>query len=67
VGEKDEIGCAKAVNDVCQEFNKQLKDMVYRLRGQLKDASLVYVDVYTAKYSLFKYAEKLGEFSNHFM
>ena len=36
--------------------------MVYRLRRQLQDASLVYVDIYSAKYSLFKDAAKLGKF-----
>jgi len=60
---RDEIGCSKPDNDAAQEFNKQLKDMLSNLRQKLKDASLIYVDVYSAKYSLFKDAAKFGEFS----
>ncbi|KAK7839535.1 gdsl esterase/lipase [Quercus suber] len=45
-------------SDLAQEFNKQLKDKVFQLRTQLHHAVLIYVDIYTAKYTLISEAEK---------
>lgn len=56
----DQIGCVKSYNEIAQEFNKQLKDKVSQLGTQLQEASLVYVDVYSVKYSLISEANKHG-------
>ncbi|PIA30280.1 hypothetical protein AQUCO_05600006v1 [Aquilegia coerulea] len=56
----DEYGCIKSHNDLAAEFNKQLKDRVYRLRTEIKDAALIYVDIYTAKIQLISDAKNQG-------
>ncbi|RVW46572.1 GDSL esterase/lipase [Vitis vinifera] len=56
----DRYGCVKPHNKVAQEFNKQLKDMVIKLRAQLPHAEFTYVDVYSVKYSLVSQAKDLG-------
>lgn len=56
----DQNGCIKPFNEVAREFNKQLKDRVSQLRTQLKDAVLIYVDIYSAKYTLISDAKKHG-------
>ncbi|XP_062023010.1 esterase-like isoform X2 [Rosa rugosa] len=58
--EKDEIGCAKAYNEVAQHFNHELKQAIVQLRKDLPLAAFTYVDVYSVKYSLFKEPEKYG-------
>jgi len=57
----DSAGCRKIENEIAQEFNKQLKDIVYELRTKLANAIFIYVDVYTAKYELIKNARNQGE------
>ncbi|KAK9277520.1 hypothetical protein L1049_007064 [Liquidambar formosana] len=56
----DPIGCVKSQNEVAQEFNRQLKEMVYTLRAKFPEAMLTYVDIYSAKYALISEAEKHG-------
>ena len=58
----DPTGCLKSYNEVAQEFNKQLKDRVTQLRAELLGARLIYVDIYSAKYSLISEANKYGRF-----
>ncbi|GKV52491.1 hypothetical protein SLEP1_g59067 [Rubroshorea leprosula] len=48
------------IDFIAEEFNKQLKEKVSQLRTKLPDASLVYVDIYSAKYSLISNAKKYG-------
>lgn len=57
---KDQNGCVKSHNNVAQEFNRKLKEKVSKLRVQLPDAVLTYVDIYSAKYSLITEAKKHG-------
>ncbi|KAK7275645.1 hypothetical protein RIF29_16765 [Crotalaria pallida] len=57
---KDGYGCAKALNEVCQYFNQQLKEALAQLRKDLPDAAITYVDIYSAKYSLFQDPKKYG-------
>lgn len=57
---KDQNGCVKSHNNVAQEFNRKLKERVSKLRVQLPDAVLTYVDIYSAKYSLITEAKKHG-------
>ncbi|KAK7369305.1 hypothetical protein VNO80_11341 [Phaseolus coccineus] len=56
----DEFGCAKPFNEVAQYFNKRLKESVEKLREELPDAKITYVDVYRVKYRLISQAKKYG-------
>ncbi|KMT07769.1 hypothetical protein BVRB_6g146920 [Beta vulgaris subsp. vulgaris] len=56
----DEAGCVKSYNEVAKEFNRQLKDRISELRTQLHDSLLVYVDIYSLKFSLISESEKYG-------
>ncbi|XP_039065451.1 GDSL esterase/lipase At5g14450-like [Hibiscus syriacus] len=59
-GNIDQAGCVKSQNELSQEFNKQLKDRVSQLRDKLHGARLIYVDIYSAKYTLINEAHKYG-------
>lgn len=59
-GNLDQAGCIKSYNEVAQEFNRQLKNRINKLRIQLQDSFLVYVDIYSAKYSLISDAKNNG-------
>ena len=59
--QKDEVGCAKAYNEVAQHFNHELKQAIVQLRKDLPLAAFTYVDVYSVKYSLIKEPEKYGK------
>ncbi|KAL3717719.1 hypothetical protein ACJRO7_009196 [Eucalyptus globulus] len=48
----DEHGCLRFLNDAAQVFNRQLQSLCEELRPQMKDATIVYVDVFTIKYDL---------------
>ncbi|GFY88214.1 GDSL-like Lipase/Acylhydrolase superfamily protein [Actinidia rufa] len=56
----DQNGCIKSYNEVAQVFNKQLKDRIYQLKTKFQDASLIYVDIFNAKYSLISEAKEHG-------
>lgn len=56
----DQIGCFRVHNDVAKDFNKGLLKVCKELRSVLKDATIVYVDVYTIKYNLFAKYKKYG-------
>ncbi|CAN8253924.1 unnamed protein product [Cochlearia groenlandica] len=47
----DPIGCFRVHNEVAKAFNKGLFSLCKEMR-QLKDATLVYVDIYSIKYKL---------------
>ncbi|KAF7117067.1 hypothetical protein RHSIM_RhsimUnG0005100 [Rhododendron simsii] len=55
----DKNGCINSWNERVVEFNRQLKDRVIKLRAQLPEAAITYVDVYTAKYNLISNAKNL--------
>ncbi|GER47451.1 GDSL esterase/lipase At5g14450, partial [Striga asiatica] len=59
-GYLDEFRCVKTQNDVALLFNKVLKDEIVKLRANLSNASIVYVDVYAAKYELITTAKNQG-------
>lgn len=59
----DEHGCVIAQNDVAKEFNWHLESSVIKLREQLPNAALTYVDVFAAKYKLISNAKKQGSTS----
>ncbi|XP_020236517.1 esterase-like [Cajanus cajan] len=58
--ERDAYGCAKPYNDVCQYFNQNLKEALAQLRKELPLAAITYVDIFSAKYSLFSNPKKYG-------
>ncbi|XP_059430536.1 esterase-like [Corylus avellana] len=57
---RDNYGCAKPYNDVARYFNYKLKEAIVQLRINLPLAAITYVDVYSAKYSLFREPNKYG-------
>ncbi|KAK7829591.1 gdsl esterase/lipase [Quercus suber] len=59
-GYLDQQGCVKSQNDMAVEFNKQLKDRVIKLRAELPEAAITYVDLYAAKYGLISNAKNEG-------
>lgn len=60
-GDLDQNGCVRYQNDAALEFNRQLKEQVVKLRANLSDASLVYVDVFAAKTKLIANAKEEGK------
>ncbi|KAB2610144.1 GDSL esterase/lipase [Pyrus ussuriensis x Pyrus communis] len=56
----DDHGCVKAQNDIAVEFNRQLRDRVTKLRAELPQAAITYVDVFAAKYGLIGTAKTEG-------
>ncbi|XP_061351608.1 GDSL esterase/lipase At5g14450-like [Gastrolobium bilobum] len=59
-GYLDQNGCVNYQNDMAKEFNKELKNIVVKLRAMFPDASLTYVDMFSAKYELISNANKEG-------
>ncbi|XP_052197495.1 GDSL esterase/lipase At5g14450-like [Diospyros lotus] len=57
---RDAYGCDMGRNAGAMEFNRQLREKVIQLRGELPEASITYVDVYSAKYELIGNGKKLG-------
>lgn len=51
-GYLDDHGCVKTQNEMAVEFNRQLKERVIKLRQELPEAAITYVDVYAAKFGL---------------
>nr|XP_012570621.1 uncharacterized protein LOC101514585 [Cicer arietinum] len=58
--ERDEFGCAKQYNEVAQYFNLKLKEAVDQIREEFPQVAITYVDIYSAKYSLFTNPIKYG-------
>lgn len=60
-GYLDEHGCVKSQNEIAVEFNKQLKNEIFKLRSELSGAAIIYVDMYRAKYELITNAKNQGD------
>ncbi|KAI9177451.1 hypothetical protein LWI28_015420 [Acer negundo] len=56
----DQYGCVNDQNTMAVEFNRQLKERVIKLRAELPEAAITYVDVYSAKYGLISRTKNLG-------
>ncbi|KAM7267766.1 hypothetical protein ACFE04_009932 [Oxalis oulophora] len=56
----DRNHCVRAQNRISQLFNKQLKNEVMKLRSELPNAALTYVDIFSAKHELIANAAKEG-------
>ncbi|TYJ96437.1 GDSL esterase/lipase [Cucumis melo var. makuwa] len=48
----DRHGCISSFNAAATLFNTALKSLCQNMRNELKDANIVYVDIYTIKYNL---------------
>ncbi|KAL3645358.1 hypothetical protein CASFOL_010538 [Castilleja foliolosa] len=62
----DSIGCMKSLNDAAQAFNLQLKALCEKLRSQLNNPKIVYVDMFSIKYDLVANSKSYG-FKNSLM
>ncbi|XP_077218084.1 GDSL esterase/lipase LIP-4-like [Tasmannia lanceolata] len=59
-GDLDVCGCIKSFNDAAKAFNVGLHDLCEEMRSELKDATIVYVDIYAIKYDLIANFAKYG-------
>ncbi|KAK7395810.1 hypothetical protein VNO78_16380 [Psophocarpus tetragonolobus] len=59
-GYLDQYGCVKDQNEMAGEFNNQLKDRITKLRTELPEAAITYVDVFAAKYALISNTKNEG-------
>lgn len=64
--ELDSFGCLSDYNNAARSFNEALLHLHQRLGTELKDATLVYVDIYAIKYDLIANAAKYGKHMFHF-
>ncbi|XP_057778834.1 GDSL esterase/lipase At1g09390-like [Salvia miltiorrhiza] len=62
----DSFGCISSYNAAAKLFNEGLRHMCTGLRSEMKDASIVYVDVFAIKFDLIANSTKYG-FSNPVM
>lgn len=60
-GQVDKYGCAGPFNEVAEYFNGKLKETVQKMRQELPEAAITYVDVYSVKYTLITEGEKFGK------
>ncbi|XP_024966654.1 GDSL esterase/lipase At1g09390-like [Cynara cardunculus var. scolymus] len=58
--ELDPHGCISTYNSAANLFNEGLRHLCAELRSELKDATVVYVDIYSIKYDLVANANKYG-------
>ncbi|TKY64022.1 GDSL esterase/lipase [Spatholobus suberectus] len=56
----DEFGCMVSYNNAVNDYNKLLKDTLTQTRESLLDASLIYVDTYSALLELFHHPPYYG-------
>ncbi|CAI9109959.1 OLC1v1009903C1 [Oldenlandia corymbosa var. corymbosa] len=56
----DEHGCYKSRIDAANKFNRELKLAVIKLRAELTEAAITYVDMFRAKHELIIKAKELG-------
>ncbi|CAB4285094.1 unnamed protein product [Prunus armeniaca] len=56
----DPYGCLSSYNAAARSFNEALLDLCNGMRSELKDAVIVYVDIYAIKYDLIANSTKYG-------
>ncbi|KAG0502408.1 hypothetical protein HPP92_002480 [Vanilla planifolia] len=56
----DEYGCMTSYNKAVEVYNELLNQTLLRTRPQLQDASVVYVDTYSAKLELYRHPKAYG-------
>ncbi|XP_051144969.1 GDSL esterase/lipase At1g09390-like [Andrographis paniculata] len=64
--DRDSFGCIRKYNDAAKLFNEGLRRKCVRLRSQMKDATIVYVDMYAIKMDIIANSSTYG-FSNPLM
>lgn len=57
----DEHGCISSYNAAARLFNEALIHSCQEMRLEMKDATIVYVDIYSIKYDLISNAAKYGK------
>lgn len=57
----DPYGCISSYNSAARVFNEGLHHLCIEMRSELKDANVVYVDIYSIKYDLIANATKYGK------
>lgn len=62
----DSNGCLATYNDAAKEFNAGLKVLCHEMRSDLKNATIVLIDMYSIKHDLFTNHKKYG-FANPLM
>lgn len=55
------FGCLSSYNSAARLFNEALLHLLQKLRTELKDATVVHVDIYTIKHDLIANAAKYGK------
>nr|GMD47010.1 GDSL esterase/lipase At1g09390 [Ipomoea batatas] len=56
----DQHGCISSYNSAARLFNEGLNQLCEKLRSEMKDATIVYVDIYAIKYDLIANSNKYG-------
>ncbi|KAG8363939.1 hypothetical protein BUALT_Bualt19G0074500 [Buddleja alternifolia] len=56
----DSFGCISSYNDAAKLFNEGLHNLCHGLRSEIKDATIVYVDVYSIKLDIIANSTKYG-------
>lgn len=56
----DRFGCISNYNNAAKLFNEKLRRVCLELRSELRDATVVYVDIYSVKYDLIANSTKYG-------
>nr|XP_043621330.1 GDSL esterase/lipase At1g09390-like [Erigeron canadensis] len=56
----DPNGCISTYNTAASLFNEGLRHLCTQLRSELKDSTIIYVDIYSIKYDLIANANKYG-------
>lgn len=59
----DKHGCLASYNSAAKLFNQGLDHMCRELRTELRDAKIVYVDIYAIKYDLIANSTNYGKAS----
>ncbi|GMG99797.1 hypothetical protein Nepgr_001637 [Nepenthes gracilis] len=65
-GDLDSFGCISSYNAAAKLFNGALLHLCQEMKSELKDATIVYVDIYAIKFDIIANATKYG-FSNPLM
>ncbi|GAB4835643.1 hypothetical protein Ancab_000551 [Ancistrocladus abbreviatus] len=59
-GDIDSVGCISSYNAAAKSFNAALQQLTQGMKPTLKDATVVYVHVYSIKYDMIANASKYG-------
>ncbi|GAB2287257.1 hypothetical protein Dimus_021640 [Dionaea muscipula] len=59
-GDLDSVGCISSYNSAAKLFNAALLRLCQQMKSELKDATIVFADVYAIKYDIIANASKYG-------